>query len=299
MAMKGGLGRGLGSLLGIFDEENSANAKNEQSVKKETIKKDGANDINEIEISLIDRNESQPRKNFDSASLKELADSIKQHGIFQPIIVKEINGRYMIIAGERRFRAAKMAGLKKIPAIIKNYTDQQIKEIALLENLQREDLNPIETATAMRELLETYGWTQEILADRLGKSRPVVANFLRLLNLCPEVRAMVESGKLSAGHARSLVMVTNPEAQLKLAKMAVTKNVTVRDMEKIVKDMQNPTAKKKKYEPTLEMLDLMKLMQKKFSTKVNFMGTEKKGRIYIDYYSSDDLDRIYELLNRI
>ena len=294
MDNKKGLGRGLGSLLGILDDEPQV-VKKDATGKIEEI--DGER-VKEIDIKLIDVNPNQPRKNFEPTALKELCDSIKQHGVIQPIIVNKSDDRYIIVAGERRFRASKLAGLKTIPAIVKNYTEQQVKEVALLENIQREDLNPVEVANAMRELLEIYGWTQDVLADRLGKSRPAIANTLRLLSLQPEVLALVESGKLSAGHARSLVVVTDPEAQVKLAKLAVTKKVTVRDLEKAVKQLSNPQPKKVKVEPSAELKDLIDLMQHKFATKVSFMGNDKKGRIYIDYYSADDLDRILEFLNR-
>lgn len=294
MDNKKGLGRGLGSLLGILDDEPQV-VKKDAAGKIEEI--DGER-VKEIDIKLIDVNPNQPRKNFEPTALKELCDSIKQHGVIQPIIVNKADDRYIIVAGERRFRASKLAGLKTIPAIVKNYTEQQVKEVALLENIQREDLNPVEVANAMRELLEIYGWTQDVLADRLGKSRPAIANTLRLLSLQPEVLALVESGKLSAGHARSLVVVTDPEAQVKLAKLAVTKKVTVRDLEKAVKQLSNPQPKKVKVEPSAELKDLIDLMQHKFATKVSFMGNDKKGRIYIDYYSADDLDRILEFLNR-
>ena len=294
MDNKKGLGRGLGSLLGILDDEPQV-VKKDAAGKIEEI--DGER-VKEIDIKLIDVNPNQPRKNFEPTALKELCDSIKQHGVIQPIIVNKTDDRYIIVAGERRFRASKLAGLKTIPAIVKNYTEQQVKEVALLENIQREDLNPVEVANAMRELLEIYGWTQDVLADRLGKSRPAIANTLRLLSLQPEVLALVESGKLSAGHARSLVVVTDPEAQVKLAKLAVTKKVTVRDLEKAVKQLSNPQPKKVKVEPSAELKNLIDLMQHKFATKVSFMGNDKKGRIYIDYYSADDLDRILEFLNR-
>ena len=231
------LGRGLGSLLGNLTDD-----------EKENIQ------TNEIEISLIDRNTDQPRKNFEPTALQELANSIKQHGVIQPIILVKKGTRYMIIAGERRFRAAKMVGLKTIPAIVREYTAKEIKEIGLLENIQREDLNPIECALGMKELMEKYSYTQEALADRLGKSRPMVANTLRLLNLCPEVIEMVASGKLSAGHARSLVVVTDPAVQLRLAKLAVTKKVTVRDLEREVKNMQNPKKMQELYQHKMLLL---------------------------------------------
>ena len=283
----------------IFDKKNEVETTKAQVIDKKPQNEDKKLDTTEIEIALIDNNVDQPRKNFDPTALKELSESIKTYGVIQPILVVPKGNRYMIVAGERRFRASKLAGLKKIPAVVREYTEQQVQEISLLENIQREDLNPIETAKAMKELLSNYGWTQEELADRLGKSRPVVANYIRLLTLCPEVVALIESGKLSAGHARSLVVVTDPAVQLKLAKEAVSKKITVRDMEKAVKELSNPKPKKQKEELTIEMKDLIRTMQRKLSTKVNVVGNNKKGRIYIDYYNSDDLDRIYDLISRL
>ena len=295
MENKKGLGRGLGSLLGMFDDDEPVEVKKDAKGKIEEI---NGEKVSEIDIKLIDVNPNQPRKNFEPTALKELADSIKVHGVIQPIIVNKTGDRYIIVAGERRFRASKLAGLKTIPAIVKNYTEQQIKEISLLENIQREDLNPIEVANAMKELLEIYGWTQDVLADRLGKSRPAIANTLRLLTLQPEVIALIESGKLSAGHARSLVVVSDPETQVKLAKLAVSKKVTVRDLEKTVKQLSNPKPKKINIEPSVELKELIEIMQHKFATKVSFMGNDKKGRSYIDYYSKEDLDRILDFLNK-
>lgn len=291
------LGRGLSSLLGSFDEEEKTPQVKEIVKEVEKIVKVGG--VDEIEISKIDNDPNQPRKNFDASALQDLAESIKVHGVIQPIIVVANGDRYTIIAGERRFRASKLAGKKTIPAIVKTYTEHERREIALLENVQREDLNPIETARGMQELMDKYAFTQEKLSERLGKSRPVIANYLRLLSLQPEVITLVESGKLSAGHARSLVVVSDPEVQVRLAKMAVTKRVTVRDMEKIVKDLQNPTSKaKKQYVQSNELKDLIRLMQTKLGTKVSVVGDDHKGRIYIDYYSQDDLDRLYHLLNK-
>ena len=290
-----GLGRGLGSLLGIWDDEDNEIVSND---KKSQVSDKKVN-VTGIEISRIDVNPNQPRKNFDPTALKELSESIKEHGVIQPIILAPRGQRYLLVAGERRFRAAKMAGLKEIPAVVREYSDNQIQEIALLENIQREDLNPIETAKAMKELLENFGWTQEILANRLGKSRPAVANFLRLLALSPQVVKMVESGKLSAGHARALVVVTDPVVQLKLAELAVHKNVTVRDLEKAVREQNNPHKAKHKAVASPEMKEFVDIMEHKFRTKVGIIGNEKHGRIYIDYYSSDDLDRIYDIVNSI
>lgn len=297
MAQKG-LGRGLSSLLGILDdEEPKVVEKVAESPEFEGEK------VVEVDISLIDNNPGQPRKNFEPTALNELAQSIKMYGIIQPILLTPRNDRYLIVAGERRFRASKLAEKKTIPAIIKELDDGQVKEIALLENIQRQDLNPIETARAMKELLETYNWTQEALADRLGKSRPAVANTIRLLNLCPEVIDLIEKGKLSSGHARSLIVVTNPEVQLKLANQVINNKLTVRDMEKAVKDVEESSKKviktKKQPDLSIEMKDFVNTIEHKFSTKVNIKGNENKGKIIINYYNSDDLDRIYDLINNI
>ncbi|MBE5736674.1 MAG: ParB/RepB/Spo0J family partition protein [Clostridiales bacterium] len=301
MASKG-LGRGLGSLLGILDDEEEV-VKAKPVAKKEPPKKVEIPEgevVEEIAIGLIDNNPDQPRKNFDPTALSELAQSIKLYGVIQPILVTRKGDRYMIVAGERRFRATKLAEKKSIPAIVKDFTESQVKEIALLENIQRQDLNPIETARAMKELMDSYNWTQEALADRLGKSRPGVANTLRLLSLCPEVIDLIEKGKLSAGHARSLVVVTNPEVQLKLANQVVNSKLTVRDMENAVKEVSKENRKsmpKAKPEMSMEMREFKNNLEHKFSTKIEIKGTEKKGKIIINYYNADDLDRIYEILN--
>ena len=265
MANKG-LGRGLGSLLGILDEE-------EPEAKKEEIKaRLEGEEVIELDMGKIDVNPNQPRKNFDPTALSELAVSIKTHGLIQPILVTPRNGRYLIVAGERRFRASKLAEKKTIKAIIKDFDDNQVKEIALLENIQRQDLNPIETARALKELGDTYGWTQEALADRLGKSRSVVANTLRLLSLCPEVIDLIEKGKLSAGHARSLVVVTNPEVQLKLAEQVINNKLTVRDMENAVKEVDKTSRKVVKTRPQLSM-EMQEFIDEKLS---RLRGTSKK-----------------------
>ena len=252
-------------------------------------------------MGMIDVNPDQPRKNFDPTALDELATSIKIHGVIQPILVTPRHNRYMIVAGERRFRASKIAEMKTIRAIIKDMDDAQVKEIALLENIQRQDLNPIETARALKELGETYGWTQEALADRLGKSRSVIANTLRLLTLCPEVIDLIEKGKLSAGHARSLVVVTNPEVQLKLANQVMNNKLTVRDMENAVKEVDKSNRKVIKTKPQLsmEMREFVDILEHKFSTKIDIKGNDHKGKIVINYYNQDDLNRIYDIVSTI
>ena len=289
-----GLGKGLSALFSeteedygkslLFDEETP-------SAKGESV--------TEIEIAKIFANPNQPRKVFDETALQELASSIEKHGVIMPIIVNKSGDRYMIIAGERRFRASKIAGLEKVPVIVKTYDERQIKEISLIENLQREDLNPIEAATAMRSLMDDYGMTQEDLAERIGKSRPAIANTLRLLQLPQEVIKMVAVGALSAGHARSLITLP-PTEQVKVAEQVVREGLSVRDVEKKVKDFFNPPEekikKKQKIELSAELKELIIDMQRVFGTRVNAIGNDKKGRIYIDYYTRDDLDRLSEIL---
>lgn len=297
--VKKGLGKGLNALFSMYEEEE------EVIVAPSKQQKQSANiegSVDEISISLIKPNVNQPRKIFDQDALKELSESIKVHGIIQPIVLnKEEDGSFMIIAGERRYRAAKLAGLEYVPAIIKNYTPKQVKEISIIENLQREDLNPIEAARAIKQLMEEYSFTQEEVADRIGKSRPAIANLLRLLTLSIEVVKMVEEGKLSAGHARALITITNVADQIKIASLAKDNRISVRDLERVVKEYLNPNRKKatKIEEQSLELKELVSEMQRTFGTKVSIIGNDKKGRIYIDYYSRDDLDRMAQLVELV
>lgn len=304
---KKGLGRGLESLFGDYDEYNSPAKQtntNEGEVKERIVEKVVEKEVNlgpeEISIELIVPNPNQPRKNFDEKALKELAQSIKTHGIIQPITVAKDGTRYIIVAGERRWRASKLAGLKTIPCIVKDYTARQISEVSIIENLQREDLNPIESARAIRQLIEQFDLTQEVVADRIGKSRPAVANTLRLLTLCPEVIKLIEEGKLSAGHARCLVTVEDPKIQLELAIKASDNKISVRELEKFIKQLAKGANGKKQAVPqSLELKDFAKKMERLFSTKVTILGNDRKGRIFIDYYNEDDLQRIYSLLDRL
>ena len=292
--IKKGLGKGLNALLSIYDEEEEQ----DENVSRET--KPASNGIEGIDISLIYANPNQPRKTFDETALKELATSIKTHGIIQPIVLNRAeDGKYMIIAGERRWRAAKMAGLEQVPAFVRNYTPKQIKEISIIENLQREDLNPIEAARAIKQLMDEYDLTQEAVADRIGKSRPAIANTLRLLNLPMDVIELIEKNKLSAGHARCLVALSSSIEQTKVAQAAVAKKLSVREMEKLVKNLLNPVKERPKAEQSLELRGMIEEMQRTFATKVSAIGNDNKGRIYIDYYSKDDLDRIAELIQLI
>lgn len=288
-----GLGKGLSALFSETEEDygKSLIFDEEQEVSKGSV--------TELDINLIFANPNQPRKVFNQIALRELADSIEKHGVIMPIIVNRSGDRYMIIAGERRFRASKLAGLSTVPCIIKNYNERQIKEISLIENLQREDLNPIEAATAMKALMEDYGLTQEDLADRIGKSRPAIANTLRLLSLSQDVIKLVSSGELSAGHARTIVSLPQAD-QVKFAKDAVKEGLSVREIEKRVKDYFMPpeekAKKKAKLELSAELKELVGNMQRTFGTKVNAIGNDNKGRIYIDYYTRDDLDRLSEII---
>ena len=294
--MKRGLGRGLDSLFGNFEEESSE-SKKEVEVKVEQVV---VNEPKEIEIGLIDRNPEQPRKIFDEEALAELSNSIKNHGVIQPIIVQEKDGRYIIIAGERRWRASRLAGLKTIPCVIKNYTKQEISEIAIIENLQREDLNAIESARAIKNLINDYNLTQDEVADKIGKSRPAVANTLRLLLLPESIITLVETNKISAGHARALLAVEDSVKQKELAVAIVEKGLSVRDVESIIKTINNPKTQQTpvKQEKSLELKDFENKIKRVFSTSVQIKGNDKKGKIIIDYYSKDDLDRIYDILNK-
>lgn len=295
MANKG-LGRGFASLMGLNDIDDFTQPS--QTVPAENIETSNTNDgVVNISLLDIDPNYEQPRKNFDEDALAELADSIKLHGVIQPIVVTPIGKRFMIIAGERRFRASKLAGKRDIPAIIRHYTSQQIKEISLIENLQREDLSPIEAARAIRTLMTEFNMTQEVAADRIGKSRSAVANTLRLLTLSDDVIALIEQGRLSAGHARTLVVIPRDQ-QYKLALKGCDNQLTVREMEKLVREFLNPKPEKQKpvMQESKELVSLVGNMQRAFATKVSALGNGNKGRIYIDYYTADDLDRICNLV---
>lgn len=297
MAIKKGLGRGLSALLSDSEQEYDIGNVDEPINTGATIE---TNTPTEISISQIEPNANQPRTIFDEASLVELANSIRLHGVISPLIlVKQDNGKYMIIAGERRWRAAKRAGLLTVPAIVRDYTPLQIKEISLIDNLQREDLNPIETARAIKQLMSEYSYTQEQVADRIGKSRPAVANSLRLLNLTPSVIDLIEKNLLSAGHARCLVTVGDPELQYKLANEAISNGLSVRDFEKLIKKATSIKQDKPAPVQSLELKDMVNRMQRVFATKVSVLGNDNKGRIYIDYYNRDDLDRIIDILNAV
>lgn len=300
--MAKGLGKGLQAL---FEETGAAYEQIYENKDAFSYTEEERKNAQEMQLDLIYANPNQPRKNFDQQALRELADSIRRHGVIMPIVVNDDgNGKYMIIAGERRFRAAKLAALDTIPVVVRRYSEREIKEIALIENLQREDLNPIEAAVAMKQLMSDYKLTQDELAERIGKSRPAIANTLRLLTLSPEVIEMVSQGKLSAGHARTLVTL-DAKTQEEFATEAIRGKVSVRELEKKVRAYNVPPElleqkrKKKRALASIELKELIERMRFAFRTKVSLIGNDKKGRIYIDYYSKDDLDRISEILDII
>lgn len=300
--MAKGLGKGLDEL---FSDTNDAYEQMFDGKSAFGYTEEERKNAEDLRIDLITANPNQPRKNFDEQALRELADSIKKHGVIMPIVVNDNgDGTYMVIAGERRFRASKLAGMQTIPVVIRKYTDREIKEISLIENLQREDLNPIEAAMAMKQLMTDYKLTQDELAERIGKSRPAIANTLRLLNLCPEVIGVVAEGKLSAGHARTLIVLP-AEKQVEFANEAIRNQTSVRELEKKVRAHNVPPEilekrkSRKRALASIELKNLVDRMRFTFRTKVSLIGTDKKGRIYIDYYSRDDLDRISEILDII
>lgn len=300
--MAKGLGKGLEDLFKDTGAAYEHAFEHKSAFGYTEEERKNAEDMN---LDVIYANPNQPRKNFDEQALRELADSIKKHGVIMPIVVNDNgDGTYMIIAGERRYRASKLAGKRTIPVVIRKYSEREIKEISLIENLQREDLNPIEAATAMKQLMIEYKLTQDELAERIGKSRPAIANTLRLLNLCPEVMTMVADGKLSAGHARTILLLP-AEDQIKFADDAVRSQTSVRELEKKVRaytmspELLDAKKQKKRALASVELKQLIERMRFAFRTKVSLIGNDKKGRIYIDYYSRDDLERISEILDII
>ncbi len=293
MAVKrGGLGKGLDALI------------SEKPVEKKKAKAEevGSDSTREISINEIEPNKNQPRERFDEDGLVDLADSIKQHGIFQPIIVtKGDNGFYQIVAGERRWRAAKMAGLKTIPALVRDYSDLEILEISLLENLQRENLNPIEEAKTYKRFMDEFHMKQDEVAEKVSKSRATVANSLRLLNLDGRVQEMLIEEMISMGHARALLGISDGNNQYSLATEVFDKKLSVREVEKLVKNYNENKPEKHKESVVRDFIynDLENNLKEILGSKVNICDKNGKGKIEIEYYSKDDLDRIYELLYSI
>lgn len=270
-----GLGRGLEALFSVDDNNPELQ-------------------IDEIEIALISPRDNQPRKIFDPQLLQELADSIQEHGVLQPVLLRPIGKRYQIVAGERRWRAAGMAGLEKIPALIREMEDAEVAEISLIENLQRDDLSPIEEAMAYRNLLIEYRYTQDALSLRIGKSRTHIANTMRLLSLPAEVLALIEKKQLSTGHARALLGLSSPQAQIEAAKKIAQGKISVRHTEEIVKFEKDSTQNNKS--KATELLDLEERLQKHLGSRAEIKRKRQGGTIEIAFYNEEDLERILELI---
>jgi len=269
-----GLGRGLDALFSLENE--------------------GQIEITEIDIKMIVAREDQPRKKFDQESLNELAKSLEEHGILQPVLVREREDRYELVAGERRWRAAQMAGLQMIPAIIRQLDDSQAGELSLIENLQREDLTAVEEAKAYRLMMDRYQYTQEMLSHKIGKSRSHIANTLRILNLPYSILEFIESGQISAGHARALLSLPGPKEQLAAAREITTRGMSVREAEKQTKPRK--VIQEFVFEKPAEILDLEERLQKHFGTKAEIFTINEGGKIQITYYSNEELERIMEML---
>ena len=297
MAVRG-LGKGLDSLI--------PNAVGEAKVKRETkeaVKEEKGGQETVVKITAVEPNRKQPRKNFDEDALQELSDSIKQFGLIQPILVQDRKDHYEIIAGERRWRAAKMAGLKEIPVIVRDYSDREIMEISLIENIQREDLNPIEEAQAYKRLLEEFNLKQDEVAERVSKSRTAVTNSMRLLKLSNEVQQMLIDDMISTGHARALLAIEDPEEQYNIAQRIFDEKLSVRDVEKLVKNLGKPakSAKKVQSDETMEAiyLNIEEKLKQRLSTKVTVTSKgEGAGKIEIEFYNHEDLDRLMELMGK-
>jgi ParB family transcriptional regulator, chromosome partitioning protein len=278
--IKKGLGKGLGALIA------SDNTYNDTGIK-------------ELKINEVEPNINQPRKNFNDEKLIQLAESIKQHGIVQPIIVKKDNEVYRIVAGERRWRAARIAGLQYVPVIIKELSNKQVMEVALIENIQREDLNPIEEAEAYERLINEYSMTQEEISTTVGKSRSAIANSVRLLGLNEIIKDYVINGEISSGHARTLIGIEDQEQQKKIASEIIKKKLNVRETETLVKKIMSSKVKTKPIKYINDFIEIEESLQNIFGTKVKLISNKKRGKIMIEYYSNDELDRIIELVAKI
>ncbi len=295
MALRRGLGKGLDSLI-------PTNVMMESEVKHATVstasspeeEKDGTL---MVKLSKVEPNREQPRKNFDEDSLQELAESLKQFGMLQPILVQNRGDYYEIIAGERRWRAAKIAGLKEVPVIVRKLTDQEIVEISLIENIQREDLNPIEEAQAYKRLLTEFHLKQDEVAERVSKSRTAVTNSMRLLKLCDEVQKMVVDDMISTGHARALISIEDPEEQYLIAQKIFDEKLSVREVEKLVKDLHKPPKPPKEENKTLQAIyqEISERLKQSLSTKVSVSAKQNgAGKIEIEFYNHEDLERLLE-----
>ena len=293
MAKKTGLGKGLDSLIPVHNNTEKEKAVVEKVVEKKTD--------TVLRITEIEPNKGQPRKNFNEDALEELADSIKQFGLIQPLVVQKRDGYYEIIAGERRWRAAKKAGLKEVPVIIRDYTDEEMMEIALIENLQREDLNPIEEAQAYKRLINDYKLKQDEIAEKVSKSRVAITNSMRLLKLSEKVEDMIVDEMISSGHGRALLALNDKKMQEELANRIFDEKLSVRETEQIVKALNNPKEKKQKeeYSDNFVYEKIENEFKEIIGTNVSIKRkSQDKGKIEIEYYSTEDLERIIDLMKK-
>ncbi len=299
MAVRG-LGKGLDSLIPNTignDEKIIMN----NSGSKEFIQDATGKNITKVKITKVEPNRDQPRKNFDEDALEELSESIKQFGLLQPILVQDRKTYYEIIAGERRWRAAKKAGLKEVPVIIKNYTEQEIVEISLIENIQRENLNPIEEALAFKRLLTEFNLKQDEVAERVSKSRTAVTNSMRLLKLCEEVQQMVITDMITTGHARALLSIEDAEQQYTIAQKIFDEKLSVRDVEKLVKNINKPIKEKKVEEKSISIIykDMEEKLKESLGTKVTIESKGNgTGKIEVEFFSHEEMDRLFEILTK-
>ena len=299
VAKKSGLGKGLDALIPAGNKKAPVKKETEPVIIEKIVEKKG---VETLKITEVEPNREQPRKNFNEDALLELSDSIKQDGVIQPLIVQKKGDHYEIIAGERRWRTAKMAGIKEIPVIIKDYSDQQVMEISLIENIQREDLNPIEEAMAYKNLMEEFHLKQDEIAEKVSKSRTAVTNSMRLLKLDKRVQQMMIDDMISAGHARTLITIEDPDVQYNIATKIFDEKLSVRETEKMVKLIQKPEVKKEKAEKVNSFIykDIEEKIKAILGTKVTVdHRSNNKGRISIEYYSNDELERILFLLESI
>ncbi len=296
MAKPRGLGKGLDLMI-----PNVVGEEKEKKEQKVVVTEEKEQSETLVKITKVEPNREQPRKFFDEDALQELADSIKQFGLLQPILVQDRKDYYEIIAGERRWRAAKLAGLKEVPVIIKNYTEQEIVEIALIENIQREDLNPIEEAQAYKKLLTEFNLKQDEVAERVSKSRAAVTNSIRLLKLSDKVQQMVIDDMISTGHARALLAIEDPEQQYIIAQKIFDEKLSVRDIEKLVKDLHKTPKAKKLDDKAMQAIyqDIEEKLKQCLGTKVAISSKGKgAGKIEIEFYSHEDLDRLLEMIGK-
>ena len=303
-----GLGKGLDALFGDVEvtpvksankKESSKHAKADTAAKKSDETEASQGGVLYIDINDIKPNTGQPRKHFDEEKLEELASSIQQHGLIQPIVLRKLKTGYEIVAGERRWRACRIVGLKEVPCIVKELTDEENMLLAIIENMQREDLNPIEEAEGLKQMIDTYGLTQEQVSYSVGKSRPYITNSLRLLKLPEEVRTLTASGEISVGHAKALAAVKDRDKQITLAKKTAKDGLSVRQIELMAKETKAPARKAPKVKKSADEKKIEEDMKNALGTKVNLNRKGKKGKIEIEFYSDEELERLIELITSL